>query len=62
MKQEICPDCDHEMKYHMNTNGCYYPIGKHPSSERFEGAIERCCCQRLEGFVEGEVGDKGDNL
>jgi hypothetical protein len=57
MKQEICPDCNHERKYHMNTNGCFYPIKKHPSSELFEGAIERCYCQRLEGFVEREVGE-----
>lgn len=52
MKQEICPDCNHEKKYHMNTNGCYYPIGKYLSSEIFKGAIERCNCQRLEEFVE----------
>ena len=53
MKIEVCPDCNHEKKYHMNTNGCYYPIGKHHSSELFEGAVERCYCQRLEGFVKG---------
>jgi len=52
MKIEVCPECNHKKKYHMNTNGCYYPVGKHPSSDMFEGAIERCCCQRLDYFVE----------
>lgn len=54
MKIEVCPECNHEKKYHMNTNGCYYPIGKHPSSDMFERAVERCYCQRLDNFVEVE--------
>ena len=50
-REEKCPDCGHERKYHMNLVGCCYPIEKSPSSKKFEGGIEYCYCQRLEGFV-----------
>ena len=50
-QRRICPDCNHDEKYHLNTTACYYPIGKHPDSELFEGATIRCLCERLYGFV-----------
>ena len=53
-----CPDCHHERKYHLNTVGCCFPIGKHPNSYDeegkliFKGATDYCYCQRISGFTE----------
>jgi len=52
---EICPDCGHPKEHHMNLVGCCYPVGKHPDSEGFKGAVERCYCERLNGFIQDSM-------
>ena len=46
----ICPDCDHPRSLHMNTVACCAVVGKHPDSDGFEGGLDYCFCERLEGF------------